>query len=160
MMNNNSAYRSASFSLTHDAYRIGWICALPCELTAAIAVLDEEYPPLGQASSDTHNIVITCLPAGQMVTTPASIAATNLQRTFENIKVGLMIGIGGAVPFPGDLRLGDVAISKPNANASNGGIVIHYGTVASRNSVIKSGVMRDRLARDLRSSALKWRQQE
>lgn len=34
-----------------------------------------------------------------------------------------MVGIGGAFPFPGDLRLGDVAINKPNANASNGGIV-------------------------------------
>lgn len=123
----------ASSSLTHDAYKIGWICALASELTAAMAVLDEEHPPLPQPSSDTnaytlgrignHNVVVTCLPAGQMGTTPAATVATNLQRTFEHVKVGLMVGIGGGVPFPHDIRLGDVVISKPNANASNGGIV-------------------------------------
>lgn len=119
--------------LSHDSYKIGWICALASELTAAIAVLDEEHPPLPQPSSDTnfytlgrigfHNVVITCLPAGQMGTTPAATVATHMQRTFEQIKVGLMVGIGRGVPSPCDIRLGDVVISKPNANANNGGIV-------------------------------------
>lgn len=114
-----------------DSYKIGWICALSLELAAAMAVLDEEYPPLPRFSSDTnsytlgrigsHNVVITCLPAGQMGTTPAATIATHMQRTFQHIEVGLMVGIGGGVPSAGDIRLGDVVISKPNAK--NGGIV-------------------------------------
>ena len=29
-------------TLTHDAYTVGWICALPTELAASITMLDEE----------------------------------------------------------------------------------------------------------------------
>ena len=55
--------------LSHDAYTVGWICALDCELIAARALLDEEDEPLGPALRDEnlyllgrfekHNVVIT-----------------------------------------------------------------------------------------------------
>ena len=57
--------------LTHDAYTIGWVCALHKEQTAAIAMLDEihQTPPKTRTDSNTytlgsignHNIVIACL---------------------------------------------------------------------------------------------------
>lgn len=57
------------------AYTVGWICALPVELAAARIMLKEEHLPhdgvgstqytLGRIGS--HNVVLACLPAGQMV---------------------------------------------------------------------------------------------
>ncbi|KAJ5365249.1 hypothetical protein N7517_008135 [Penicillium concentricum] len=40
--------------LRHDAYTIGWVCALPKEQTAARAMLDEEHEPLPTPRND-HN---------------------------------------------------------------------------------------------------------
>ena len=58
--------------LVHNAYTIGWVCALPKEQTAATAMLDEEHEPLEKPRNDHdaytlgsiygHNIVIACLP--------------------------------------------------------------------------------------------------
>ncbi|KAJ5876446.1 NACHT nucleoside triphosphatase [Penicillium soppii] len=58
--------------LQHDAYTIGWVCALPKEQTAARAMLDEEHEPLPTPRNDHnaytlgsirgHNVVIACLP--------------------------------------------------------------------------------------------------
>src|SRR5436190_14940139 len=63
-------------ALSHEDYTVGWICALPTELTAAIAMLDQQHPPLSQNPQDNniytlgqiaeHNVVVACLPAGQM----------------------------------------------------------------------------------------------
>jgi hypothetical protein len=57
-------------TLRHDNYTIGWICALPTELTAAKAMLDEKHTSLPQHPLDrnsytlgriaSHNIVIAC----------------------------------------------------------------------------------------------------
>lgn len=58
-----------------DQYTIGWICALPIELAAAVKMLDQEHQRLPLPSSDDnfyrfgcigdHNIVIGCLPSGR-----------------------------------------------------------------------------------------------
>jgi hypothetical protein len=34
-------------------------------------------------------------------------------RSFPNIKIGLMVGIGGGVPTKHDIRLGDIIVSSP-----------------------------------------------
>ncbi|KAJ9241205.1 hypothetical protein DTO166G5_1367 [Paecilomyces variotii] len=95
-----------SRKLTHDAYTVGWVCVLDCELNAARALLDEEDEPLEPSLHDDnlyllgriekHNVVITF--TGAYGTNTATQAVTNLVRSFPNIRFGLMVGIGGAVP--------------------------------------------------------------
>ena len=95
--------------LSHRDYRIGWICALQNEKTAAVAMLDEIHATLGiVAVNDTndytlgsigpHNIVIACIPPGQMGTVRAANVVTRLVNSFPDVQFGLMVGIGGGVP--------------------------------------------------------------
>lgn len=107
--------------LTRDDFTVGLLCALPKEQIAATAMLDQEYPDLPTPSNDPnaytfgsmgkHNIVIACLPKGKVGTNAAATFATQMVRTFRNIKVGLMVGIGGGIPPT--VRLGDVVVSTP-----------------------------------------------
>lgn len=122
-----------SEGLTHSNYTVGWICALDVELAASMAMLDNELPSLPQPEGDTntyilgrigqHNVVLTCLPSGTTGTNAASNAATNMLRSFPNIRFGFMVGIGGGAPnVPSDdpckdIRLGDVFVSCPSANS-------------------------------------------
>ncbi|KAF4968001.1 hypothetical protein FSARC_4562 [Fusarium sarcochroum] len=111
----------SSAPLQYQHYRIGWICALPIEMSAAEAMLDRTHDPLPRRGSDTntytlgsigaHNVVIACLPKGHYGTNNAASVARNMVCTFENIKHGLLVGIGGAIPGPVDVRLGDVVVS-------------------------------------------------
>ncbi|GKT83833.1 NACHT and ankyrin domain-containing protein [Colletotrichum tofieldiae] len=82
-------------------------------------MLDEEHRSLpNQASDDNtyvlgriaqHNVVMACLP-GQYGTNNAAIVATNLKRSFPQIRATLMVGIGGGSPSQADLYLGDVVV--------------------------------------------------
>jgi nucleoside phosphorylase len=110
----------SSAFLTSDDYTIAWICALPLELGASRALLDEEHPPLPALPGDDnkyilgrvdqHNVVMACLP-GQYGTKNAAVVATNLKRSFLKIRATLMVGIGGGAPDgTNDLRLGDVVV--------------------------------------------------
>ncbi|KAL7908150.1 hypothetical protein GGI35DRAFT_486294 [Trichoderma velutinum] len=106
---------------SHDDYTIGWVCALPKEQTAATAMLDDIHPTVQKPSNDPnnytlgsigkHNIVIACLPKGQIGTNSAATVATWMVSTFSRIKFGLMVGIGGGVPPK--VRLGDVVVGTP-----------------------------------------------
>jgi nucleoside phosphorylase len=113
-------------------YTVGWVCALPIEHTAATVMLDVQHqsPPhddndptlytLGRIGN--HNVVLACLPAGQIGTNSAAVVATRMQSKFPSLRIGLMVGIGGGVPSAGaDIRLGDVVISQPYA--THGGVV-------------------------------------
>ena len=69
-----------------------------------------------------HNVVIACLPSGVYGTTSAATVANQLLFTFQSIRFGLMVGIGGGAPSKGvDIRLGDVVVSKPTGDF--GGVV-------------------------------------
>ncbi|KAF2403465.1 purine and uridine phosphorylase, partial [Trichodelitschia bisporula] len=117
--------------LRHEEYTIGWICALPMELAAAQEMLDEEHQSLPQNAADSnvyvlgrlggHNVVIACLPVGQMGTNAAASVAAQMQLTFNSVRLGLMVGIGGGVPSTADVRLGDVVVSHPFKD--HGGVV-------------------------------------
>lgn len=118
--------------MEHGDYTVGWICALPTELAAAVGMLDERHPPLSQVSHDhniytlgqigVHNVAIACLPSGVTGTISAAIVATHIRSTFPSIRFGLMVGVGGAAPSEeNDIRLGDVVISKPTQ--TSGGVV-------------------------------------
>ncbi|KAH8125790.1 hypothetical protein LI328DRAFT_165647 [Trichoderma asperelloides] len=113
-------------------YTVGWICALVTEQTAAAAFLEERHARLrDQPPNDTnsyilgsaegHNVVIAVLPLGEYGTASAANVAANLLRTFPNIRISLLVGIGGGAPSEKhDIRLGDVVVSAPTG--SHGGV--------------------------------------
>ena len=119
-------------SLRHHDYTVAWVCALPLEMAAAKAMLDEIHPDLPTSSNDqntyvlgrirAHNVVIACLPSGVYGTTSAATVANQMLFTFRSIRFGLMVGIGGGAPSKeADIRLGDVVVSKPTGDF--GGVV-------------------------------------
>ena len=117
----NADRKSHSTELAHNDYTVGWVCALPKEQTAAIAMLDRKHPPLPKPPNDhntytlgsigNHNIVIACLPFGGIGNNSSATVATRMVATFPSIKFGLMVGIGGGIPPK--VRLGDVVVSTP-----------------------------------------------
>ncbi|KAL2861007.1 nucleoside phosphorylase domain-containing protein [Aspergillus lucknowensis] len=106
-------------------YTIAWICAISTEYVAAQEFLDKEHDgPDFVSPGDTnnytlgeigeHNVVIAVLPDGEYGTAVAATVATNMQNSFPNIQIGLLVGIGGGVPSERhDIRLGDVVVSAP-----------------------------------------------
>ena len=115
--------------MSYEDYKVGWICALPLEMTAAIAMLDEYHPHLQRARGDDntyvlgrigeHRVAIASLPVGEVGTISAAQVAVQMLRTFRSIKFGLMVGIGSGVPNSKDVRLGDIVVGKPSDQ--NGG---------------------------------------
>ncbi|KAF6844297.1 pfs domain-containing protein [Colletotrichum musicola] len=115
-----------------QAYTVGWICAITAESVAARAFLDEEHAaPRQVAQHDNnsyvlgkignHNVVIAALPDGQYGTTSAATVARDMLHSFPNVRIGLMVGIGGGAPSQKhDIRLGDVVVSSPGNG--NGGV--------------------------------------
>lgn len=113
--------QAATEPRTHRDYTVGWVCALPKEQTAATAMLDHRHGDLPKPPNDhntytlgsigNHNIVIACLPKGEIGTNSAATVATSMANAFPSIKIGLMVGIGGGIPPK--VRLGDVVISSP-----------------------------------------------
>ncbi len=107
-----------------EDFTVCWICPLPLEYAAAKDVLDELYDESEYATGRIHNyeVVITCLPAGQMGTNAAAAATARMLAAFPNVKNALLVGIAGGVPSKqADIRLGDVVISQPNGQY--GGVV-------------------------------------
>lgn len=113
--------QAATKPRTHGDYSVGWVCALSTEQTAATAMLDHIHVDLSKPPNDPnaytlgsigkHNIVIACLPEGEIGTNSAATVATWMISTFPSIKFGLMVGIGGGMPPK--VRLGDVVVSTP-----------------------------------------------
>ncbi|KAM5521743.1 PFS domain-containing protein [Fusarium oxysporum f. sp. phaseoli] len=120
-------------ALQHDDYTIGWISALPLEMTAAEIMLDHIHQPLPQHHQDgntytlgsinDHNVVITCLPKGQYGTNNAATIANDMARSFPHIQHCLMVGIGGGAPKLADVRLGDVVISTEVVQSDMGKMI-------------------------------------
>ncbi|PKX99538.1 uncharacterized protein P174DRAFT_448002 [Aspergillus novofumigatus IBT 16806] len=118
--------------LSHEDYTVAWISALPIELAAAQAMLDDPHESLPVAHHDkntyalgrigAHNIVIACLPDGIPGIASAAVVAMQLLASFPSIRFGFMIGIGGGIPSKDvDIRLGDVVVSRPTGD--HGGVV-------------------------------------
>ncbi|KAF3082326.1 hypothetical protein TWF103_003363 [Orbilia oligospora] len=146
--NTSSSVTSTQKTKSHSDYTIGWICALPKELTVARAMLDQEHPNISTPTQDEnsyilgsigkHNIVITCLPKGKVGTNEAAVAATEMLRTFSSIKVGLMVGIGGGIPSK--VRLGDVVVSTPTKEYP-GVVQWDFGKEETNGSFKRTGAM-------------------
>lgn len=116
----------------HGDYTVGWICAITTEYVAAQAFLDATHSPLEiiphhdnnaytLGEMGQHNIVIAVLPKGEYGIASAGNVANDMIRTFPNIRIGLLVGIGGGAPTPKhDIRLGDIVVSTPYA--TKGGV--------------------------------------
>jgi nucleoside phosphorylase len=144
--------------LSVEDYTVGWICAIPVELAASMAMLDEVHPALPKDPVDNnsytlgqiagHNVVMACLPLGQYGITSAASVATDMRRTFKSLRISLMVGIGGGVPAENiDIRLGDVVVSKPGPHSGGvlqydfgkllaGGIFEQTGSLNAPSSVL------------------------
>lgn len=108
-----------------EDYTVGWICAISTECVAAEAFLDEEHDPPEYVSSHDdnnyalgkmgkHNVVIAVLPDGEYGIASAANVAKDMLHSFPNIRIGLMVGIGGGAPSEKhDIRLGDIVVSAP-----------------------------------------------
>ncbi|KAJ5819321.1 hypothetical protein N7474_004912 [Penicillium riverlandense] len=116
-------------------YTVGWICAITTEYVAAQAFLDEQhegpkYLPSHNENKYTlgrigiHNVVISALPLDSYGTSSAARVARDMLQSFPNVRICLMVGIGGGAPSPkNDIRLGDIVVSLPLNDQSS---VIQY----------------------------------
>ena len=116
--------------MTHHAYTVAVVFAMSIEMWAFRYMLDEVHPRLAPQDGDPnhyclgkvcgHNVVLAWLP-GEQGNTQAARVATNLSRTFRNIKLRFFVGIGGGVNNATHrIQLGDVVISMPSN--THGGI--------------------------------------
>ncbi|KAJ8110230.1 hypothetical protein OPT61_g6869 [Boeremia exigua] len=128
-------------------YTVGWICALPVELAAAQVMLDEEHQTHEGLDSTqytlgcigSHNVVLACLPAGQMGIGPAAFSASQTMSKFTSIRFGLMVGVGGGAPnAEADVRLGDVVVSQPMKQLS-GVVQYDFGKTGAGGQMMRTG---------------------
>ncbi|KAL7933672.1 hypothetical protein V8C35DRAFT_327627 [Trichoderma chlorosporum] len=120
-------------------YTIGWISALEIEYVAVQEFLveehaepnsvhknDENHYTLGRIGN--HNVVIAVLPRGDNGVAAAAMAAKDMMHSFPNVRVCLMVGVGGGAPSKRhDIRLGDVVVSVPTSEkGSNQGGVVQF----------------------------------
>ncbi|KAJ6013910.1 hypothetical protein N7540_008501 [Penicillium herquei] len=117
-----------------EDYTVGWISAILPEYAAAQICLEEKHEParLPPGTKDQytlgrigkHNVVISVLPMGQYGTASAARLAESMTNAFPNIRIALMVGIGGGAPSrKHDVRLGDIVVGVPG-NGEGG--VLHY----------------------------------
>ncbi|KAI9714139.1 MAG: hypothetical protein M1812_006467 [Candelaria pacifica] len=138
MNEGGSSFKIARGSKTFKCadYNVAWVCALrDPELLAARVLLDEEHitPPYdtqydrntyicGQVNE--HKVVVACLPSGRTGNVNAGHLTGPMFHTFPNIKITLLVGIGGGVPLQSpqnqleDIYLADVVLGWPGDGKS------------------------------------------
>ena len=91
----------------------------------ACELLDEEHPLLSTDSPyddnaytlgriGDHYIVIVYLPKGRYGIASAASVAKDILRSFESIRIRLMVGIGGGAPSGKyNIRLGNIVVGYP-----------------------------------------------
>ena len=135
-----------------EDYTVGWICAIVTEHVAAKAFLSEMHerpehvPPndnndytLGRVGK--HNVVIALLPDGEYGTSSAATVANDMLRSFPEIRIGLMVGIGGGAPNQKhDIRLGDIVVSSPR-DGKGGVLQYDFGKTIQDQSFQNTGFL-------------------
>jgi nucleoside phosphorylase len=131
-------------------YTVGWICAITTEFVAAQAFFDEEHEDLETAEHGDnnsyalgrigkHNVVMAALPKSEYGTTTAATVARDMLRTFPNVRIGLMVGIGGGAPSAKhDIRLGDVVVSA-RGDGKGGVFQYDYGKAIQEHTFMETG---------------------
>ena len=135
-----------------EDYTVGWICAIVTEHVAAKAFLSErhgglEHVPLNDSNHYTlgrmgkHNVVIALLPDGEYGTSPAATVAKDMICSFPNIRIGLMVGIGGGAPNrKHDIRLSDIVVSSPR-DGKGGVLQYDFGKTIQGQSFQNTGFL-------------------
>jgi nucleoside phosphorylase len=78
-----------------------------------VSLHDNNNYTLGKVGK--HNVVIAVLPHGEYGISSAASVARDMLHSFPNVRIGLMVGIGSAVPSrKHDIRLGDIIVSSPH----------------------------------------------
>ncbi|KAH7117332.1 hypothetical protein EDB81DRAFT_243041 [Dactylonectria macrodidyma] len=133
-------------------YTVGWICAVSTEYVAARAFLDEQHEgPEYVSPNDNndytlgkigkHNVVIAVLPDGEYGTSRAASVASDMMHSFPNVRIGLMVGIGGGAPSrKHDIRLGDIVVSAPR-DGKSGVLQYDFGKTIQNRSFHRTGVL-------------------
>ena len=139
-------------AMQNEFYTIGWICAIHTEYVAAQAFLDDKHGrPEHVSPHDNndytlgtvgkHNVVIAVLPDGEYGTASAASVARDMLHSFPNVRIGLMVGIGGGAPSSKhDIRLGDIVVSAPR-NGKSGVIQYDFGRTIQDQSFLTTGVL-------------------
>lgn len=121
--------------LSRNQFQVAIICALPLETNAVLCCLDEIWHDAPQyygkcegdnnaylfGKSGRHDVVVVTLAGEGRVN--ASSSAQSLKISFNSIKLALLVGICGAIPFKKDgteIILGDVIISEVIVDLSHG----------------------------------------
>ncbi|KAL2201539.1 hypothetical protein P885DRAFT_26407 [Corynascus similis CBS 632.67] len=135
-----------------EKYTVGWICAITTEFVAARAFLDEEHDgPCQVAQHDnnsyvlgkigSHNVVIAVLPDAEYGIASAAAVARDTLHSFPNVRIGLMVGIGGGAPSrKRDVRLGDVVVSS-RAGGQGGVFQYDYGKTIQNQAFQETGFL-------------------
>lgn len=138
-------------SSTKD-YSVGWISAIKSEYVAAEVFLDETYDcPADLSPDDTndytygrigkHQVVISALPKGEYGISSATGVAKDMIRSFTNIRVALMVGIGGGAPSSAhDIRLGDIVVGVPG-NGECGVLQYDFGKTIQSEGFTPTGFL-------------------
>ena len=136
-----------------STYTIGWIRALSLEYVAAREFLDEEHDKTEYVSAPNddnnysfgrmgkHDVVIAVMPTGEYGLSSAATVARDMIRSFPNLRIGLMVGIGGGAPSKAhDIRLGDIVVSSPSRG--KGGVYQYdYGKTLQESKFQQTGHM-------------------
>ncbi|KAK3363906.1 ankyrin repeat protein [Lasiosphaeria hispida] len=133
-------------------YTVGWICAITTESVAARAFLDEEHDGRCQVAQHdnnsyvlgkigSHNVVIAVLPDAEYGIASAAAVARDMLHSFPNVRIGLMVGIGGGAPSrKHDVRLGDVVVSS--RGGGKGGVFQYdFGKTIQNQSFQETGFL-------------------
>ncbi|KAH8722848.1 nucleoside phosphorylase domain-containing protein [Phaeosphaeriaceae sp. PMI808] len=133
-------------------YTVGWICAITTEYVAAQAFLDERHDgpeyvsphdnndyTLGKIGK--NNVAIAVLPDGEYGIASAAGVAGDMLHSFPNIRIGLMVGIGGGAPSQKhDIRLGDIVVSAPR-DGNSGVFQYDFGKTIQNQSFQTTGFL-------------------
>ncbi|KAL1638016.1 hypothetical protein SLS58_009037 [Diplodia intermedia] len=152
---------AADAELSAEDYDVVWIYALPdVELDPARLMLDDEHktPCIDRNFDDTtyicgrveeHRVVVAYLPEGETGNVSVSRLTYPLFRSFPNIKIALLVGMGGGVPRSGregnplnEIYLGDVGIGFPGDGEA---AVVYYdrGKVTADGGYERKGKVQD-----------------
>ena len=133
-------------------YTVGWICAITTEYVTAQVFLDEkhdrpeyvhphDYNDYKLGRIGRHNLVIAVLPDGEYGISSATRVATDMLHSFPNIRIGMMVGIGGGAPtLKQDIRLGDIVVSAPR-NGKSGVFQYDFGKTIQDKSFQTTGFL-------------------
>jgi nucleoside phosphorylase len=123
---------ASSKQLSCSDYHVAWICPVAdVELLPARLMLDEEHPapPYNTHYDDNtyicgsiggHTVVVATCPQGESGNVNAGRLTGSMFRTFPNIRMAVLVGIGGGIPSlevsedpVENVHLGDVVVGWP-----------------------------------------------